>query len=333
MAETQILTQSEIDALLSAVESGQDVAPGSISSLRAPEKPVKMYDFRRPDKFSRAQMRTLQTLHETFGRLLASALSGTLRMLVNVNLASIEQGIYDEFLQGLRTPTVLNIISLEPLPGSAVLELEMNLAYAFIERLLGGAGKAWNRNRDLTDLEIVLMKSLGQTVVSNMKEAWANVMEIEPKLEDITLSPQFARVALPTESVLTVVFELRFADVTGTISLCLPFPILEPALPRLNPQLWISGARRQALKDSAELIKKNMDAVRVPLTVQLGGAQVGMEELLNVQTGDVIRLESLANQELDILVGGQRKFKGRPGLVGHKVAIQITGLHPESEVQ
>jgi flagellar motor switch protein FliM len=278
-------------------------------------------------------MRTLQTLHETFGRLLASSLSGTLRMMVNVNLASIEQGIYDEFLQGLRTPTVLNIISLEPLPGSAVLELEMNLAYAFIERLLGGAGKAWNRNRDLTDLEIVLMKSLGQTIVSNMKEAWANVMEIEPKLEDITLSPQFARVALPTESVLTVVFELRVQDVTGTISLCLPFPVLEPALPRLNPQLWISGARRQALRDSAELIKKNMDAVKVPFTVQLGAAQVGMEELLNVQPGDVIKLDSLANQGLDILIGGQRKFTGRPGLVGQRVSIQITGLHPESEVQ
>src|SRR5437764_452200 len=137
-------------------------------------------------------------------------------MLVNVNLAAIEQGIYDELLQGLPTPTVVSIISLVQL------------------------------------------------------------------------------------------------------------------LPRLNPQLWISGARRQALKDSAELIKKNMDAVRVPFTVQLGGAQVGMEELLNVQPGDVIRLEGLANQELDILVGGQRKFKGRPGLVGHKVAIQITGLHPES---
>ena len=333
MAETQILTQSEIDALLSAVESGQDVQPGSISTLPAPEKPVKVYDFRRPDKFSRAQMRTLQTLHETFGRLLSSSLSGTLRMMVNVNLASIEQGIYDEFLQGLRTPTVLNIISLEPLPGSAVLELEMNLAYAFIERLLGGAGKAWNRNRDLTDLEIVLMKSLGQTIVSNMKEAWANVMEIEPKLEDITLSPQFARVALPTESVLTVVFELRVQDVTGTISLCLPFPVLEPALPRLNPQLWISGARRQALRDSADLIKRNMDAVKVPLTVQLGAADVGMEELLAVQPGDVIRLDSLANMELDVLIGGQRKFKGRPGLVGQRVSIQIMGLHPESEVQ
>ncbi len=139
--------------------------------------------------------------------------------------------------------------------------------------------------------------------------------------------------ALPTESVLTVVFELRVAEVTGTISLCLPFPILEPALPRLNPQLWISGARRQALKDSAELIKKNMDAVRVPLTVQLGSSEVGMEELLQVQPGDVIRLDSLVNQELDILVGGQRKFKGRPGLVGQRVSIQITGLHPESEVQ
>jgi len=332
MAETQILTQSEIDALLSAVEAGQEVTPATLAT-HAPDRPVKAYDFRRPDKFSRAQMRTLQTLYETFGRLMSSSLTGSLRMICNVNLASIEQGIYDEFLQGLKTPTVLNIISLEPLPGSAILEVEMGLAYAFIERLLGGAGRAWNRNRDLTDLEIVLMKGLGTTIVSNLKDAWVNVMDIEPKLEDITLSPQFARVALPTESVLTIVFEIRVNDVTGTISLCMPFPVLEPVLPRLNPQLWISGARRQALKDSAELIKKNMDAVRVALAVELGGADVGMEELLNVQPGDVIRLESLASQELDILVGGQRKFKGRPGLVGHKVSVQITGLHPESEVQ
>ena len=332
MAETQILTQSEIDALLSAVEAGQEVTPATLAQ-RAADRPVKPYDFRRPDKFSRAQMRTLQSLHETFARLMASHLSGTLRLVVSVNMASIEQGIYDEFLQGLRTPTVLNIISLEPLPGSAVLEVEMNLAYAFIERMLGGAGRAWNRNRDLTDLEIVLMKGLGQSIVGNMKEAWVNVMEVEPKLEDITLSPQFARVALPTESVLTVAFEVRFLDVTGTVSLCLPFPVLEPALPRLNPQLWISGARRQALKDSAELIKKNMDAVQVPLAVQLGGADLDMQELLKIQPGDIIQLDQLANAELDILVGGQRKFMGRPGLVGHKVSIQITGLHPESEGQ
>ncbi len=332
MAETQILSQSEIDALLSTLEAGQEPTPASLAS-RVPAKPVKPYDFRRPDKFSRAQMRTLQTLHETFGRLLMSSLSGTLRMTVTINLASIEQGVYDEFLQGLKSPTVLNIISLEPLPGSAILEIEMNLAFAFIERLLGGAGKAWNRSRDLTDLEIVLIKGLGSTIVSNLRDAWVNVMDIDPKLEDITLSPQFARVALPTEAVLTIVFEIRVSDVTGTISLCLPFPILEPVLPRLNPQLWISGARRAALKDSAELIKKNMDAVKVALAVELGGADVGMEDLLKVQKGDVIRLDRLANQELDILVGGQRKFKGRPGLVGQRVSLQITGLHPESEVQ
>lgn len=332
MAETQILTQSEIDALLSAVAAGQDVTPAALAQ-HVPERAVKPYDFRRPDKFSRVQMRTLQTLHETFGRLMASSLSGSLRMLVSVNLASIEQGIYDEFLQRLKTPTVLNIISLEPLPGSAVIEIEMNLAYAFIERLLGGAGMAWNRNRDLTDLEIVLMKGLGVTIVGNMREAWVNVMDIEPKLEDITLSAQFARVALPTESVLTVVFEIRVNDVTGTVSLCLPFPVLEPVLPRLNPQLWISGTRRQAMKDSAELIKKSMDAIKVPLAVRLGGADVGVEEMLNIQVGDVIRLGSLATDELDILVGGQRKFKGRPGLVGQRVSIQVTGLDPESEVQ
>ncbi|MDE3077872.1 MAG: flagellar motor switch protein FliM, partial [Chloroflexota bacterium] len=273
------------------------------------------------------------TLHETFGRLLTSSLSGTLRMPVNISLASIEQGIYDEFLQSLKSPTVLNIISLEPLPGSALFEIEMNLAYAFIERLLGGVGKGWNRTRELTDLEVVLIKGLGNTIVDNLRDAWVNVMDIDPKLEDITLSPQFARVALPTEAVLTIVFEIRVSDVTGTISLCLPFPILEPVLPRLNPQLWISGARRAALKDSADLIKKNMDAVKVAFAVELGGSDVGVEEILKVQKGDIIRLDRLMNQELDILIGGERKFRGRPGLVGQRVSVQITGLHPESEVQ
>ncbi|MGH2366501.1 MAG: flagellar motor switch protein FliM [Chloroflexota bacterium] len=332
MAETQILSQSEIDALLSTIEAGHEPTPANVAA-RKPAKPVKPYDFRRPDKFSRAQMRTLQTLHETYGRLLQASLSGMLRMPVTMNLASIEQGVYDEFLGGLKSPTVLDIISLEPLPGSALIEIEMNLTFAFIERLLGGAGKAWNRSRDLTDLEIVLIKDLSNTIVGNLRDAWVNVMEIEPKLEDITLSPQFARVALPTEAVLTIVFEIRVSDVTGTISLCLPFPILEPVLPRLNPQLWISGARRAALKDSAELIKRNMDAVKVVFTTELGGTDVEMEELLKIQKGDIIRLDRLMNQELDILVGGERKFRGRPGLVGKHVSVQITGLHPESEVQ
>src|SRR5262249_30835863 len=121
--------------------------------------------------------------------------------------------------------------------------------------------------------------------------------------------------------------------VTGTISMCIPYPVLEPALPRLNPQLWISGSHRAAMKDSAELIKKNMDAVNVQLSVELGGAAIGMDELLKIQVGDVIRLDSLAHQELNVLVAGQNKFKARPGLVGQRVSVQITGLHPESEVQ
>jgi flagellar motor switch protein FliM len=133
--------------------------------------------------------------------------------------------------------------------------------------------------------------------------------------------------------VLTVVFEIRVSDVTGTISMCIPYPVLEPALPRLNPQLWISGSHRAAMKDSAELIKKNMDAVSVQVSVELGGAAIGMDELLKIQVGDVIRLDSLAHQELNVLVAGQNKFKARPGLVGQRVSVQITGLHPESEVQ
>src|SRR5262249_1768082 len=149
----------------------------------------------------------------------------------------------------------------------------------------------------------------------NLKDAWMNVMDIDPKLEDLTQSPQFARVALPTDAVLTVVFEIRVSDVTGTISMCIPYPVLEPALPRLNPQLWISGSHRAAMKDSAELIKKNMDAVNVQLSVELGGAAIGMDELLKIQVGDVIRLDSLANSELNVLVAGQNKFKARPGVV------------------
>jgi flagellar motor switch protein FliM len=186
MAETQILSQSEIDALLSNLESGQEPAPGGFVAPAVTAKTVKPYDFRRPDKFSRAQTRTLQTLHETFGRLIASSLAGTLRIPINVNLASIEQGIYDEFLQGLKSPTVLEIISFEPLPGSAVLEIELNLAFVFIERLLGGAGKGWNRNRELTDLEIALIKNLSNVMMGNLKDAWMNVMDIDPRLEDLT---------------------------------------------------------------------------------------------------------------------------------------------------
>ncbi|MDE3078218.1 MAG: flagellar motor switch protein FliM, partial [Chloroflexota bacterium] len=255
---------------------------------------------------------------------------GTLRTPVTINLASIEHGIYDEFLQSLKTPTILNIISMEPLPGNGLLEIEMSLAFALVERLLGGAGKAWNRNRELTDLELVIIRGIGATIVNNLRDAWINVMEIEPKLEDITQSPQFARVALPTDSVLTIAFEVRLGDLTSGMSVCIPYPVLEPVLARLNPQIWISGSRRAALKDSAELVRKNMNAVSVPLTVLLGGADISMDELLKLNAGDVIRLDTLANRELDVLVGGQPKFRARPGLSGKRLAVKVTDLYPEA---
>lgn len=316
-----ILSQSEIDALLAALSTGTiDVEEVKSEEQR---KKVKTYDFRRPNKFSKDQVRTLVMLHENFARLLSTSLSTYLRTVVRAEVASVDQLTYEEFTKSLQNPTTMNILSLKPLEGNIVFEFSPNLAFAIIDRLLGGSGSTVERPRELTDIEQTVIKRVVQKTFSNIKEAWSVVADLTPSYEGIEMNPLFTQIVPPTDMVILITLEVRISDTRGLMNICFPFAVLEPLLDHLNAQFWFASSKKASTEASLAALQNRLSMARVQLTVELGRTAITVQELLSLSCGDVIQLEQTVKQPLIARVGQNEKFLAFPGLSGSKLAIQI----------
>lgn len=324
------LSQSEIDALLAklASEDGDTVE-------EAPEerwKVIKTYDFRRPDKLSKDQMRTLQLIHETFGRLASSSLSAYLRTAVQLNMVSIEQGVYGEYVERMPPDTILHILSMDPLPGSVLIGLDRVAAMSAVERLLGGTGFAPDTARNPTEIELALLQSLVGNMLTSLTEAWGRVVDLQPAIRDVVLDARYVQVALRSDPVVVIALEVALAQNSGTVTLCLPYVALEPILPKLTAQLWFASGRRGGDAHLVDLLRQSLEAVEIDVMVELGSASVTLQELTELSVGDVVLMERTVDQPLDLVIGGRRKFLGRPGTVGNKLAVQVVGKVEELEI-
>lgn len=319
------LSQAEIDALLAklATEGEQQAAP------QDPEwRVVKTYDFRRPDKLSKDQMRTLQLLHESLGRIAGSTVSAYLRTAVQMNLVSIDQGVYGEYVDHVPQDSILHILSLDPLPSNVLISLDSTAAMAAVDRLLGGAGTATKSAQIPTEIELALIRTLVSCVLRAMKEAWSRVEDLSPTVQDIVLDPRFVQIALKSDPVVVVAFEMSILHHSGTLTLCLPYVVLEPVLPKLSAQHWFASAKRGAAAQT-DTLRRHLDSVRVNVAVELGGASVSLRDLGQLKVGDVLIINRAVDDDLELLVGGRPLFAARPGTVGHKLAVQVVGAAPD----
>ncbi len=322
------LSQSEIDALLSKLGSEGK------NTESAPEdrwKVIKTYDFRRPDKLSKDQMRTLQLIHETFGRLASSSLSAYLRTAVQLNLVSIEQGVYGEYVERMPPDTILHILSMDPLPGSVLIGLDRVAAVTAVDRLLGGTGAAPDTARTPTEIELALLQAFVNNMLRGLTEAWGRVVDLHPSIRDVVLDPRYVQVALRSDPVVVIALEVGIVQNSGTVTLCLPYVALEPVLPNLTAQLWFASARRGAAQQ-AELLRQSLETVNIEVTVELGSSTVTVQDLVDLKKGDVVLLDKTISTPLDVVIGNRRKFAARPGMVGHKLAVQIAGKVDELEM-
>ncbi len=319
---TEILSQDEIDALLTAISAGE-VEPSDYSPAKEQRK-VKIYDFRRPDKFSKDQIRTLQMMHETFARLTTTALSAQLRALVSVHVASVDQLTYEEFIRSIPNPTTLAVINMDPLKGSAVLEIDPSITFTIIDKLFGGTGEATKISRELTDIEMSVMEGIVVRILGNLRESWSNVVDLRPRLGNIETNPQFAQIVPPNEMVVLITLETKVGDVEGMTNLCLPYITIEPVISKLSAQYWFSSIRKGATDENLQIIKSRLDSVRLNIVAEIGEAEVAMEDVLSLTVGDVVKLPNTKmNDDMIIKIEGRRKFKCRPGLVGSRVSVQI----------
>jgi len=229
---TKVLTSAEIDELLTTINSGHSKP----ESFKPAEKnqTLKIYDFKRPDKISREQIRTISIIHETFARLTTTSLSALLRSMIHIHVASVDQLTYEEFIRSIPSPATLAVISMDPIKGSAVLEIDPAITFSIIDRLLGGPGEGKNFQHELTDIESFVMEGVIVRILGNMRAAWNGVIDLQPRLCQIETNPQFAQIAPPTEMVLLITLETKVGNVEGMINVCIPYLTLEPIISRLS---------------------------------------------------------------------------------------------------
>lgn len=321
MSET--LSQEEIDKLLKAFSTGELDADDYTAEK---EKEVKVYDFARPSKFSKEHLRTLENIFEHYGRLLYTNLPAYLRKNVQVDVMNAEALAYSEFSNALSNPVLLGIVNFSPLRGNVIMELGTNLGYAIIDRMLGGEGETIERKRDFTEIEIILIERILNICVELLREPWQNVVNLHPRLERIETNPQFAQLISPTEMIAIVTISITIGEVNGLMNVCLPFITLEDVMDKLNIKYWFSSMEKKDEESYEEAIEILIQRSEIPIRAILGQSTISVNDFANLQKGDIIKLDTNINNELDVYVGDIRKFKALPGTTNEDYAVRVTSI-------
>jgi flagellar motor switch protein FliM len=320
------LTQDEIDTLLAALSSG-DIQPSAVESgSKERAHKVKPYDFRRPEKFSKEHLRTIQILHENFARLWSNALGGLLRQPVQMTILGVEQMTYDEFTLDLPNPTILVTFGLSPLEGLGLLEISVNLGFPMFERLLGGTGTGTAQSRELTTIEKRVMGSVAEDGLVMLKEAWGKLVEVEPAIGTVESNPQFVSIATPTDIVLVVSIEVQIGTLTGMVNVLYTYVMLEPIVSYLSAKSLIGVTMATPDQTTQERVQEFLDRVPVPIIVELGHAHLTLRDIMELDLGDLIKLDTRTDHDARVFVEGRLKYLGVPGKSRGNLAVKISHI-------
>lgn len=323
-----VLSQNEIDNLLQALSSGELDAEAIKDS---DEKQIKNYDFARPAKFSKEHLRTLEIIFEHYGRLLSTNLPVYLRKAIQVEVMNSEAVSYSEFSNALSNPVLLGIINFAPLKGNIILEIASNLGYAMVDRMLGGEGEPLEKTREFSEIELLIIERILTVCVNLLHEPWENVVDIHPRLERIETNSQFAQIISPSEMIAIVTINIKIGDVEGLMNVCLPYLTLEDIMDKLNTKYWYSTMQDKDEQQYVDAIETLISKAPIPMKAVLGNSTISVSDFSGLQVGDIIRLDTKVNQELDVFVGNIKKFTALPGSSGDKYAVRITSVIREEQ--
>jgi len=327
-----VLSQAEVESLLSSLDSGSASAAAPSRSAGRPDaqgrprEKITAYDFKRPERVGKDQMRALQTLYEGFGRNFGAQLSTLLRSIVDVKLTSVDQLTYSEFVFSLENPTCFNLLKAEPLEGHLILDINPSILYPIIDRLLGGGkDSAPPSRRPLTEIELRLVARITNLFLAEMRRAWENVLELDLAVVRVESNPQLVQIVPPNEVVVLISFELTLGELRGMMNLCIPYNAIERISGRLTSNSWTAYGRTTTSPDSVEKISTNLHGSHVDVVIQLAETLLTARELIGLRVGDVITTEKDIHSPVEVLIEGAPKFRARPGAYkGHK-AIEVLG--------
>ena len=322
-----VLSQAEVESLLSAMDARETdvIADAATSRLKHREK-ISSYDFKRPERVGKEQMRSLQTMHEAFGRNFGASLSALLRTIVELKLTSVDQLTYSEFVFSLENPTCFNLINAAPLEGQLILDINLSLLFPIIDRLLGGGSDPTPpARRPLTEIELRLVSRITDLFCKEMKQAWENVLELDLSIDHVESNPQLVQIVPPNEVVVLISFELTIGEARGMMNLCIPFNSIERISGRLSSNSWVTYGKKTATPENIKRITGQLAGAVVELVVDLAETQIATSDLIGLQVGDIIATEKDVARPLVVSVEGRPKFHAQPGAFKGRKAIQVLG--------
>ncbi|MFE6167133.1 flagellar motor switch protein FliM [Viridibacillus arvi] len=316
-----VLSQSEIDALLSALSTGEMTADDIMKDEEV--RKVKVYDFKRALRFSKDQIRSLTRIHENFARLLTTFFSAQLRTYVQITVASVDQIPFEEFIRSIPNMTLINVFEVPPLDGNILMEINPNIAYSMLDRLMGGTGASHSNVDNLTEIETKIMTNLFERSFDNLREAWANIADIDPALSELEVNPQFLQMISPNETVVVISFNSIIGETSGMINICIPHVVLEPIVPNLSVRYWMQSNKKEVSPEQTAILENSVKQSNLPVIAELGSAEITIEDFLLLLQGDVIQLDQKISQPLTLKVGDIPKFTVQPGKLKKRMAVQV----------
>ena len=324
----RVLSPEEIAALLAVVKQDQVTVPGASASTRA----VTAYNFRRPNRVSKEQVRMLYSIHESFARLYSASLTTLLRGVVEMEVNAVEQVTFGEFAAALSPPTCVVIFNMEPLRGGAALEISANILFCLIDRLLGGSGLLTLRPREFTEVEQVLIERLAVRAMVDLQQAWQHAGAFAFRIAHLETNPQFLHLTAASEIVIVVTFSMTAGDERGLMTLAFPHLLLEPALPKLSTHRYFATAYRELSSQEQEDLREAVLRLGVTVRGVLAEVPITVRRLLELTVGDVVSLGRPATAPATIEIEGMPRFTGRPGTANRHRALKLLAVIPKGEL-
>lgn len=324
----EILSQEEIDALLSAVSYDEEV---EIEPSKA-ERLINTYDFRHPARVSKDQLRTLKNLHDNFARLLTSTFSTLQRSIIEINLVSVDQITYSEFIMSLSAPSCTYTFRLEPLEGVAIIDFSQSVVFSFVDRLFGGRGTSIVTEREITWIEKSIMNNIIDRSLRDLERTWERIISLECNVEMLETNPEFVQVVPASETVVLISFELKSENVSGLINLCYPYITIEPIALRLGGQNLVSSTK-EVPKEELLKNRKRIELFDTNIKAYLGSVNLTVGEMLELKVGDIVTLNTRVSEDIEVYVEDELKFYGRPGLFGKFKGVKILSRVHITEIE
>ena len=317
----EVLSQSQIDQLLNSFKTG-DV---NVDEIESNEKKVRTYDFKIPKKFNKEQIKTLSIIYENYGRILSSYLSGALRNYCQIEVMTIEEQRYFEYSNALPESILMGVFEMKPLEGTAMITMSQSIAFAIIDRLLGGQGESYEVDRDYTDIEMSLIEKVIRQMGYLLKDAWSNVYELMPEFLRLESNSRQSQLVSPNETVVIIMLNVKIKEVEGNISFCMPYIILEPVLEHLNTRYWFTERKtpEESLLQSRNNMMYNMKTIPIELNVILGTSRLSLKEIMDLRMGDVIQLDQTIEEKAIVKSDSETWFLGTLGKYKNHRAIRV----------